>query len=729
MNINEKHNQSFNIRILLGLVCLFVIYGCTPQTPPDMPTTRDIDLAEIRARIKKSPQSSVLLEQEDDIPAPAKNMTGENMTQGDGSNSTLLQIDHVSQNQDQPSTTEDKPKTPGITLNFDNADIYEVIHIMGDLLQLNYIIDPQVKGVVNIRAAKEVPVSELREVFIKILHINGLDLRDEGKLIYIFPSPKPSSGKLSTAADIGDLKPSSQVVLQIVPLLNLQAKESIQLVESYLSPKGSIQALDNNNWLLIHDYETNIIDILQILSQLDISPMKSLNVRLVQVRNAPIEEVKEELSEIFNALNINKGDQGGLSIVPLGQVNSLLLVSPSSFLVDNAVRWIKELDITVGSDRDNIYIYNARNTVASELANLVNRLITEEDTTKSSQKKSKTPAAKEAKSTPTTSPTSGSTLSSLRFAGNPKLIADDNRNVVIIRALPPDYSRLVKLLERLDSLPRQVLVEVIVAEVYLKDELSLGVEWAIENNLLGTIDGTRYTMDAASLTMGDTSPIFDPDFVVSKGMSMIINSGDDITAFLNALAGKTNLSILSSPQVLVLNNETASVNVGEEVPIVTSSTENISGENKVDKTIQYKDTGVILEVTPQINYDGIILLDIKQTISKALAIPEGGVQSAPIRKRELKTKLAVKDGQAILIGGLIGSDRTISNSGIPLLKDIPYLGYLFKYESQKVEKTELLIMLTVYVIESEQVLDQYIQEFETTMNGLRDELHSEQKLQ
>ena len=170
------------------------------------------------------------------------------------------------------------------------------------------------------------------------------------------------------------------------------------------------------------------------------------------------------------------------------------------------------------------------------------------------------------------------------------------------------------------------------------------------------------------------------------------------------------------------------LNVGDQVPIVTSETvnDNQSGvvTNAVDRTVQYKDTGVILEVTPQINYNGIILLDIKQTVSNALPIAEGqGVQSNIIQSREMKTKLAVKDGQSIMIGGLIRKDETTSNSGIPFLKDLPLLGYLFKSESINTSRTELLIMVTPYVIETEDVLDQYIKQFGQKMAEFRESLH------
>jgi general secretion pathway protein D len=194
---------------------------------------------------------------------------------------------------------------------------------------------------------------------------------------------------------------------------------------------------------------------------------------------------------------------------------------------------------------------------------------------------------------------------------------------------------------------------------------------------------------------------------------------------LSTLATKTDFTLLSSPQVLVLNNETATVNVGDQVPVETSTTQTGTGDTSVsvDKTIQYKDTGVILEVTPQINYNGVILLDIKQTISKAIPTTTGVESSATIQTRELKTKLAVKDGQSIMIGGLIQTNDDFEESGVPLLKDIPLFGYLFKYQKTTIDKTELLIMVTPYVIETEDVLDQYIKEFEHKMSGLRESLY------
>jgi general secretion pathway protein D len=635
----------------------------------------------------------------------------------DGGNKALSQLPEKTRRQGiWPAGEVSKDEKEGIQLNFDNADIYEVIQVIAETLELNYIIDPRVKGVVNIQSGKKVPLGQLFSVFKKILHINGLDIRSEGFYDYIYVAKKSSADAIRSSEQIGQLQDSSARVIQIVPVTHLAAQEALKLIEPYLSDQGSIYDLPVHNMLIVNDYESKVIDALMVLARLDIAPLASLNVRLVRVDNAPLFDLRDELIEILDALKVNTKNFDGVSVMALERVNSLLLVSNDESLVNIAWRWIEDLDTVPTLDRDNIYIYNVRNSIASELSELISSLIADEDPkSTSTQKKTTTgkkaqPAAKKK-----TSDGAKKSLSSLRFVGEPVLFADDDRNIILIRALPPDYSRMVKLLERLDNMPRQVLIEVLVAQVSLTDELSLGVQWALHNNDL-KIDDSAYKQ------------VFSTEGLVSKaGFTYeVLGRVDGLPrALLSTLATKTDFTLLSSPQVLVLNNETATVNVGDQVPVETSTTQTGTGDTSVsvDKTIQYKDTGVILEVTPQINYNGVILLDIKQTISKAIPTTTGVESSATIQTRELKTKLAVKDGQSIMIGGLIQTNDDFEESGVPLLKDIPLFGYLFKYQKTTIDKTELLIMVTPYVIETEDVLDQYIKEFEHKMSGLRESLY------
>jgi general secretion pathway protein D len=625
----------------------------------------------------------------------------------------------------------------GVMLNFDNADIYEVIQVIAETLELSYIIDPQVKGVVNIRSGQKIPKSELFVIFKKILSINGLDIRSEGDHFYIFVAAKPSALAVYDKDQAGQLKPSSKVVTQVLPVVNIASGEAQKLVEPYLSQQAVIYNLVDQNTLVISDYEGQIIDALTILSKLDVSALSSMRIKVVRVEQAPLMDLRDELKEVLLALKVNKKDYEGVQMVPLERVNSLMLIGFNDELMQTAVKWVNELDRAASGGRDSIYIYKVRNSVASELVDLVGSLITESGSSSKGDKKPKKPSTTpgairppgsmsdnqnpSTPSTPTTptvrSPT-GETTASMQFAGEPTMIADDARNIVLIRAQFADYQRVAKLLERLDNMPTQVLIEVMVAQIELTDDLQYGVEWALQNHKLKP---DNYELDNLTLKTGADS----------TGLSGVItfNTTGDFFKLFNYLATNTKVSIISSPQVLVLNNEAATVNVGEQVPVLTNqivgsivdNNSNNNNSNNLNQSVQYKDTGVILNVTPRINAEGIILLEIDQQVS---SVKGGATNLQPtISTKQVKTKLAVKDGQSILMGGLISKDENVGDSGLPYLKNIPGLGWLFKHQGNKTVKNELLLMVTPYVIESEDVLDQYIKGFKEKVDGLRNDLN------
>jgi len=628
----------------------------------------------------------------------------------------------------------------GVMLNFDNADIYEVIQVVAETLELSYIIDPQVKGTVNIRSGSKIPKSELFVVFKKLLNINGLDIRNEGDHYYIFVAAKPSSLVIFDKNQAGELKPSSKVVTQVVPVMHIASAEAQKLVEPYLSQQAVLYNLADQNTLVLTDFEGQIIDALTILSRLDVSSLSSMRIKIVRVEQAPLFDLRDELKEVLLALKVNKKDYEGVQLVALERVNSLMLIGYNDELVETAVKWVEELDRAPTAGQDGIYIYNVRNSVASELVELVGSLITDKGATAGTKtnkttanKKKTTPGSirppgstagnqAQSPSNPTASKTSatGQTLSSMGFAGEPNLIADDARNIVLVRALFPDYQRIVKLLERLDNMPTQVLIEVLVAEVTLNHDLQYGIEWALKNGKIRT--------NGANVAFGTPTDDKQGKMGLTGGVSF--ETAGDLFNLLNILSSDTDVTVISSPQVLVLNNEAATVNVGKQVPVVTSQIADINNNTTAastittaaNQTVQYKDTGVILNVTPRINAEGIILLEIDQQVSSVLEAITGGVNSPTISTKQIKTKLAVKDGQSILMGGLIAKTNSDTDSGLPILKDIPGLGWLFKQKGTKTAKTELLLMVTPYVIESEDVLDQYIRGFRDKVDGIRQDL-------
>jgi len=725
---------------------LALLNGCSDKT------LAPFDLAEMREGIEKPAKQPAALEAGEDI----SNISEEKIktvpvrdinTRINGQNPYLKKLlaGHPER------ADEGSIPGEGVLLNFDNADIYEVIQVIAEILDISYIIDPQVKGVVNIRSGKKIPMSQLQAVFRKLLNINGLDIRSEGEYNYIYMTKKPGSHLIFGPETVGKLKDSPKFIIQVVPVMHLAASEAKKLLDPYVSEQGRIEILDNPNTLFITDYESKVVDVLMILARLDTSPLSSLKVRLVKVEKAPLFDIKDELTDILGALQVNNKGHEGVTILALERGNSLLLVSSNKELLDSATRWVTELDVVPSEGRDNVYIYNVRNSVASELSDLVSDLISDQpgsgaratasqQASKTGDKKAGQAAAKTVTSKPAppvrkTGSTQKTTAvegtgAGLRWAGEPSLVADDSRNIILIRALPADYTRLTRLLERLDNMPRQVLIEVMVAEVTLTDKWEMGIEWNMMSQ--GVFDHKLYDNYFTSNTnfignldsAGNMIPHDDLATTAAGLTYSLFEAGADMVGVLNAIADDTEVSILSSPQVMVLNNETALVNVGEQVPFVTNQTGDIASSN-LNQSIEYKDTGVILKVTPRINYDGIIIMEINQQVSSVSEETVQGISSPIIKNRELDTKLAIKDGQTVFMGGLISNITNSIDSGVPWLKDIPLLGWLFKYQKEVEDKKELLVMITPYVIETEDVLDQYARNFGAKMDELRNKLNGE----
>ncbi|MCX5865225.1 MAG: type II secretion system secretin GspD [Deltaproteobacteria bacterium] len=746
--------------ILLVLLLLVLGQGCAPQT-----TRPWVDLKEINDQIVRTPAKDQTQEPGKEAvvqPPRSKDMSASAAPAPEGPKAQAGAMPHKAEPAD------------GILLNFDNADIYEFIQVISETLGINYIVDPKVKGSVNIHSAQKIPKDQLFGVFQKILHVNGLDVRNEGDYYSIHPSKGGVPQQIYGPGESGSLKASSRLVVQIIPVAHLASTEAQKLVEPYLSEIGTIYNLASQNTLIVSDFEGKVLDIVSVLSRLDVSPLAALKVRMVRVENAPLFTLRDELQEILTAMTVNPKDHESVSIIALERVNSLLLISKSEQLLESTDRWIRELDVVPAEGREPVYLYNVRNSVASELAALVNNFISGGEAApaaeqmksglerengagglnkssslsggsgdsssksltgqKSTELKSEGGSdasgvgkseslGKTSSSRTGNSKRSGKNATSLQFGGEPSLLADDGRNIILIRAERADYLRLLKLLERLDNLPRQVLIEVMVAEVTLNDSWEFGIEWALKNNKLN-INGSKYSQyfstTAGSAATSGLKKINEPVGKAYGFAYSIFNSSGDLVGLLNAIAAQTDVSLLSSPQILVLNNEQAYVNVGDQVPIVTSESVPLNSTALQTSTVQYKDTGTILKVRPRINHDGLIILDVDQQVSEARKNTELGGPSSPIfSTRELKTKLAVKNGQSIMLGGLIKKGTTNEENKIPLLGDIPLLGWAFKYGKKSTAKTELLVMITPYVIESDDVLEQYIKKFQEKMQGLR----------
>jgi general secretion pathway protein D len=299
----------------------------------------------------------------------------------------------------------------------------------------------------------------------------------------------------------------------------------------------------------------------------------------------------------------------------------------------------------------------------------------------------------------------------------PTIIPDDSGNVLLIRSTGGEHSRIVKVLEQLDTVPRQVLVDVLVAEVTLGDSLSFGVEWALKHGAI-KIGGSKLIPSAVTSFAGVSAS-------VTGGFSFaLLNAVADPVAVINALALQTDVSLISSPQIFVQNNKTAFVKVGDRVPIVTTQTDRVGTDQPTtDKTVTYNDTGTILIVTPRIHHDGMVSLDVTQQVSNAIANNTSSISSPVIQTREIKTSLSIRDGQSVILGGLISKGKTNTSNKVPFLGDLPGIGQLFRFDSEDTTRTELLIIITPHVVYADS-LDQFQANYKPVADDLRNRLHS-----
>lgn len=675
------------------------------------------------------------------------------------------------------------PKEPGhIVFNFDDADLYEVIRTVAEILNMSYIVEPGVGGKVTIHTAGKLRKEELFPVFQQILEVNGVAAIQEGDLYRIIKrvdAPRlPVSIRL--AEDEKDIPPSQRIIIQIVPLRHISAQEMTKLLTPFLSREGAAIAYDPTNTLLIVDKMEVITKTLRLVSVFDVDLFQRVNHRLYPLKYLDAEEAGQVIAEILSSYS---GDgQMELKFIAVTKLNTLIAVSQRPQVFEKIEQLIRELD-KPGEDADpRIYIYAVKNGEAAQLGDLLGAVFmgqsqygassrtgrgtsqtggwggtgrsskdsgTGKTTGKSSSKsgtgssgtssgyskgkidktKSRNPllkgssetskskeqgkgdqaparAQRGAEETVTTTGDEGGGGGTGLLKGEINVTVDEVRNTLIIEATPRDYRIVERVLDRLDVLPRQVLIEVMIAEISLDAKNELGVEWSyakdvgVGNGLLSATIGTKEY----------------------AGLSLAVGIGNQVKASLTALATDNKVNILSSPMILASDNTEATIDVSTEIPIASAEISYASsGATPVTETnIQYRDTGVMLNVIPHINERGLVTMNISQEVSEQTEqdVEVGGVKYPAFFKRAIDTTLTVRHGQTIVIGGLIRENRGSGASGVPGLIDIPILRWIFGKQTETISKNELIMLITPYVIATIEDVDSVTQEFKIKLGDV-----------
>lgn len=546
-----------------------------------------------------------------------------------------------------------------IRINYVNADLADVIRSLAAALRVNVVLTGVPTRRITFQTPEPVPAGEVGAVLEAILESQGLVLVQTGPVAQVLPDEqRPATGPLRVGKDLPSPPPLG-LVTQIVPLEFIRAEEALTLLREVASKNARIDVVPRSNSVLITDRGVRVARYLELLRQLDVKTGGEAGLRtyVYPLKHASAAELAGTLGQVF----------GGAVATPPARAR------------------VQELE---------------GRSLSSELRGLRRR---ELQSLEQRRQETALPAPAAATLAATGDSTRGAELQGL--VGRTTIIPDQATNSLVIRTAPPNFSVLQETINQLDVRPPQVLLEVLIAEVTLDRANEYGINWQVFTQRGIPGDSTRgLTIGVGPAQFGDTGF----SSLQGLGVRIIRLASLDVRAVLRALASQTNVRVLSTPRVLALNNEEARILIGSEVPFVQST---LAGFNAVlDRVIQYRNVGTQLTVIPTINSDGYVTFRVLQEVSALSEQTMAAAQNAPIiTTREAETSAIVKDGHTIVIGGLIGETEQVTESGVPILKDVPLLGLLFKNRSANRTRTEIAIFLTPYVVFSDEAADSLLQ--------------------
>lgn len=654
-----------------------------------------------------------------------------------------------------------------ITVNFDNADIHQVLNVLlKDALGYTFVVSPQVTGRVNIQSSRPLTRAQVRDLVNLILKMNRLRMVRRDHLWVVEPAQPPVPG---VRPGMGE-----RSGVQILSLGNLPADQAQAAIQPLLSPDVALKIGPDGRTLLLYGESRKVAEIANAMRQIMAAYQPGLVLRLVRPRYIKLRELLPELARIeqvqkrFNAKLLP-----GAVPLPLERQNALLIVAPNAASLQAMLDWIEVLDRPGRHEgaSGNIHVYYLKNGRAAEIAKVLSALFNVSVSTVRAPPLQGMPASalgtslgasgslgtssnagagntgfgqflqSQGQGAPPQSPPPASGEQQTVIATQQQhaapgvspgrriaIVADEADNALVVRAGPGEYVELRRVIEKLDVAPRQVLIQALIADVTLNKALQYGIEYYFQSH--GIRFGRYGDYTGVGALDSNLGTLTNPPTLGNAANGGVFNYGvfgpaGDLRALFQMLANRTRVNILSTPEILATNNHTAAIQVGNEVPVVTSTlttTATSSTGLATSNTIQYRSTGVLLGVTPRINQDGMVTLDVYQEVSSISSLTTGAINSPNFVTRKAQTTLSVPNGATVIIGGLIQTQINRTRSGVPGLMDLPLLGTLFSTTNLSRQKQELLIMLTPRVVTTPSQLDMLSAQFRRQVEVLRREV-------
>lgn len=627
------------------------------------------------------------------------------------------------------------------TVNMDQAPIAEAAKlILGETLGYNYVLDPRVQGAITLVSNRALTSRELLNAFEASLRLAGASLVRSDATFKIVALQEVLEGEMGTADANRTISPGYGV--SAIPLRYIAPQTLMELLDSFVARAGSVRATKVGNMVLIRGPSEERKQLVDLVLSFDVDWMKTQTASMAILENGRAEDVASKLEAVFSEDTAAAGPNA-LKVVPVPRINGIIVISNTQSKVRRAITWIRRLDQQSITD-PNFYVYAVQNGNAVELAKILRStfgdgedagttadVAPDRDTTQvsmdtdpaasgqqvdsngqpiqdpSSQKTDRENVAQQAADTASEQDTSGGTL-----PGNMRITANPANNTIVIRATPKEYRKILATLRQIDAPATQVLINTMIAEVTLNDELRYGVQAYFTNgdNFGGGVVGSN-----AAAPLQDSLIKLRPQI---PGMNFFIGSITDPQVMIDALSGITKVRVVSSPSLLVLENETATIKVGDQVPIQTQTLVTDGGNNV--NSFEYRDTGVILKVKPRVNANGMVTIDLGQELSAVTnrnTLSTAG-NNPTFTQRAINSKVSVNDQQTVLLGGLISGQEERGRNTVPGANKVPIIGDLVGTTRNKADRTELIVFITPKIIRNGEDAARESQELRDRMKNL-----------
>lgn len=612
-----------------------------------------------------------------------------------------------------PVGTTDLATAGEYTLNFENTDIKEVVRaVLSDALNTNYTINGDLSGPVTVSTAR--PIS--RDALLKSL--------EASLSTFGFSLVKSATGyrvsATETTAGLVDIgrKTRAGYGVSIIPLRYLPANSMMEMLNGFVTQAEGLRVNATANSIVVRGTGSQRAEVVDAVISFDADFMQNQRVAIFRLRQARPEEVLPELERIFNI----KGDNTLIHFRPVARVRGIMAISKNPALIRRAQAWVARLDQQDSETGRNVVIYKAKFRKAEELAKVVGNLFgtggntTSTSTPVAAEKLSQQPADQApsidgddtADARPTDRiasafddpqpndsaiPNVVDLTSQTQNASPLRISADATNNSVLIYGDGEQTSQVVATLKKLDSVPVQVAINVTIAEVRLNEDLKYGVQYFLKSKQagLGRDNGSLSLLDRAGNSIKKQTP----------GLNFVGGADANPDVIISALNVMTDVEILSSPSLVVVENQTATLQVGDEVPITTQQSQSVeTGLAPVINQVQFKETGIILNVTPRISQTDAVTMDIVQEIS---SVANGANTLTPtISKRSIRTQVSVNNMQTVVLGGLISSNSQKSKSGVPILMKLPLVGDMFSNTAKTKGRNELIVLIRPVIVRDAQ---------------------------